>query len=195
MLYQLVYSENNSLEGYINFSLAYYNTEDLQVDQLNITGVPVCRLVLYTLSCLFKHQIFRYKGFELPPCNLTHRHMVSSSSERYYRHQCDNDYSESFIWWHVIAAKLAFVLIFEHLVFFIKWIIEYIIPDVPHDVKLKVQREDYLQVQTNSTHFFPMQTFFQREALKKYTEEHIEVLMSRPERQASGMMPKSASTM
>lgn len=48
MLYQIVYSNDNSLDGYINFSLAYYDTNDLQVNQLNITDVPVCRLVLLT---------------------------------------------------------------------------------------------------------------------------------------------------
>lgn len=105
------------------------------------------------LKTFLQNLFVRYKGFKLPPCTLAERYMVSNSSERYYRYQCDNAYSESFIWWHVIAAKLAFVLIFEHLVFFIKWTIEYLIPDVPYDVKLKVQREDYLQVERTSKHF------------------------------------------
>jgi hypothetical protein len=47
----------------------------------------------------------------------------------------------------ILAARLAFVVVFEHLVFFLKVIIEMAVPDVPKDVKLAVNREDFLAQQ------------------------------------------------
>ncbi|KAM6960989.1 anoctamin-3 isoform 2-T2 [Aplochiton taeniatus] len=46
--------------------------------------------------------------------------------------------------WHVLAARLAFIIVFEHLVFGIKSFIAYLIPDVPKGLCDRMRREKYL---------------------------------------------------
>ncbi|KAG9352686.1 hypothetical protein JZ751_021100, partial [Albula glossodonta] len=46
--------------------------------------------------------------------------------------------------WHVLAARLAFIIVFEHLVFGIKSFIAYLIPDMPKGLCERVRREKYL---------------------------------------------------
>ncbi|MBN3300735.1 ANO6 protein, partial [Amia calva] len=53
-------------------------------------------------------------------------------------------YEYSIYYWHVIAAKLAFIIVMEHIVYFTKFILSYIIPDVPIEVKEQIKREKYL---------------------------------------------------
>ncbi|XP_061773229.1 anoctamin-5 isoform X4 [Nerophis ophidion] len=56
----------------------------------------------------------------------------------------ENQYTHTILFWHVLAAKLAFIIIMEHVVFTIKFLIAWMIPDVPADVKVRVKRERYL---------------------------------------------------
>ncbi|XP_015208423.1 anoctamin-6 [Lepisosteus oculatus] len=53
-------------------------------------------------------------------------------------------YEHSIYYWHVIAAKLAFIVVVEHVVYFTKFILSYGIPDVPLEVKEQIKREKYL---------------------------------------------------
>ncbi|KAJ8002509.1 hypothetical protein DPEC_G00159640 [Dallia pectoralis] len=46
--------------------------------------------------------------------------------------------------WHVLAARLAFIIVFEHLVFGIKSFIAHLIPDIPKDLCDRMRREKYL---------------------------------------------------
>ncbi|XP_075996791.1 anoctamin-3 isoform X2 [Genypterus blacodes] len=46
--------------------------------------------------------------------------------------------------WHVLAARLAFIIVFEHLVYGIKSFIAYLIPDMPKDLCDRMRREKYL---------------------------------------------------
>ncbi|KAK5928836.1 hypothetical protein CgunFtcFv8_010120 [Champsocephalus gunnari] len=47
-------------------------------------------------------------------------------------------------YYHLLAIRLAFVIVFEHVVFFIARMIDLIVPDVPEDVEVKIKREHYL---------------------------------------------------
>ncbi|XP_040836223.1 anoctamin-3 isoform X1 [Ochotona curzoniae] len=47
-------------------------------------------------------------------------------------------------YWHILAARLAFIIVFEHLVFGIKSFIAYLIPDVPKGLRERIRREKYL---------------------------------------------------
>ncbi|XP_077722295.1 anoctamin-3 isoform X4 [Canis aureus] len=47
-------------------------------------------------------------------------------------------------YWHILAARLAFIIVFEHLVFGIKSFIAYLIPDVPKNLYDRIRREKYL---------------------------------------------------
>lgn len=47
-------------------------------------------------------------------------------------------------YYEVVAARLGFLIIFEHIVFLCKFLFQYLIPDVPQAVTLAVKREEYL---------------------------------------------------
>uniref|UniRef100_A0A8C9SPT2 Anoctamin n=1 Tax=Scleropages formosus TaxID=113540 RepID=A0A8C9SPT2_SCLFO len=54
------------------------------------------------------------------------------------------EYSHSMQFWHILAAKLAFIIIMEHVVFVVKFFVAWMIPDVPSEVKARIKRERYL---------------------------------------------------
>uniref|UniRef100_A0A4W5NFJ4 Anoctamin n=1 Tax=Hucho hucho TaxID=62062 RepID=A0A4W5NFJ4_9TELE len=53
-------------------------------------------------------------------------------------------YSHTMQFWHILAAKLAFIIIMEHVVFVVKFFVAWLIPDVPSEVKARIKRERYL---------------------------------------------------
>lgn len=55
-------------------------------------------------------------------------------------------------YWHVFAARLAFVVVFEHVVFILTGIMMLIIPDVPVEVKTQMQREQLLAKEAKYQH-------------------------------------------
>lgn len=46
--------------------------------------------------------------------------------------------------WHILAAKMAFIIIMEHIVFIVKFFVAWMIPDVPGEVKARIKREKFL---------------------------------------------------
>uniref|UniRef100_A0A3B4VB61 Anoctamin n=1 Tax=Seriola dumerili TaxID=41447 RepID=A0A3B4VB61_SERDU len=56
----------------------------------------------------------------------------------------EKPYSHTMQFWHILAAKLAFIIIMEHVVFSVKFFVAWMIPDVPSDVRARVKRERYL---------------------------------------------------
>ena len=46
-------------------------------------------------------------------------------------------------YWHSTAGRLAFLICFEHIVFFIKNIVAWLVPDIPKSVKLQKQAEAF----------------------------------------------------
>uniref|UniRef100_A0A8C6Q0P9 Anoctamin n=1 Tax=Nothobranchius furzeri TaxID=105023 RepID=A0A8C6Q0P9_NOTFU len=56
----------------------------------------------------------------------------------------EKQYSHTMQFWHILAAKLAFVIIMEHVVFLVKYFVAWLIPDVPSDVRARIKRERYL---------------------------------------------------
>nr|XP_020661237.1 anoctamin-5 isoform X4 [Pogona vitticeps] len=65
---------------------------------------------------------------------------------RDYRYPPDHEkkYAHTMQFWHILAAKMAFIIIMEHVVFIVKFFVAWMIPDVPDEVKAKVKREKYL---------------------------------------------------
>ena len=47
-------------------------------------------------------------------------------------------------YYHVFMARLAFVIVFEHVVFGIKYLVQALVGDEPRDVKLKQRAEQSL---------------------------------------------------
>ncbi|XP_048462854.1 anoctamin-5 [Rhincodon typus] len=54
------------------------------------------------------------------------------------------EYQHNMQFWHILAAKMAFIIILEHVVFLVKFAIAALIPDVPSEVKARIKREKYL---------------------------------------------------
>ncbi|XP_038604720.1 anoctamin-7 [Tachyglossus aculeatus] len=53
----------------------------------------------------------------------------------------------SLTYWNLLAIRLAFVIVFEHVVFLIAWMIDLLVPDIPESVEIKVKREYYMAKQ------------------------------------------------
>ncbi|XP_063303296.1 anoctamin-4 isoform X1 [Pelobates fuscus] len=78
-----------------------------------------------TLSGLSGPKYCRYRDYRDPP-------------------HAPEPYAYTLQFWHVLAARLAFIIVFEHLVFCIKNLISYLIPDLPKDLRDRMRREKYL---------------------------------------------------
>lgn len=44
----------------------------------------------------------------------------------------------------MLAARLAFIIVFEHLIFFIVYLIQWLVPDVPQGIRDKIDHERYI---------------------------------------------------
>ncbi|KAI3366954.1 hypothetical protein L3Q82_009591 [Scortum barcoo] len=103
--------------GYVNASLSVFRVSDFEKrSQPRTTGSELLgEAVKYC----------RYRDYREPP----------DSAE---------PYSYTLQFWHVLAARLAFIIVFEHMVFAIKTLIAYLIPDLPKDLRDRMRREKYL---------------------------------------------------
>ncbi|XP_031715512.1 anoctamin-3 isoform X3 [Anarrhichthys ocellatus] len=79
------------------------------------------------------------------------RELKNNSQHRYCRYRdyrappwSPVPYEFTLQFWHVLAARLAFIIVFEHLVYGIKSFIAYLIPDMPKDLCDRMRREKYL---------------------------------------------------
>ncbi|KAM8903926.1 anoctamin-7 isoform 2-T3 [Spinachia spinachia] len=95
-----VYTRDNTLTGFINFTLA--------TSPRNYTQ---------------QHSPCRYRGFR----------------------DADGEYLPEY--YHLLAIRLTFVIVFEHVVFSIGRLIDLMVPDVPEEVELKMKREHYMAKQ------------------------------------------------
>uniref|UniRef100_A0AAX7UAK2 Anoctamin n=1 Tax=Astatotilapia calliptera TaxID=8154 RepID=A0AAX7UAK2_ASTCA len=104
-------------------------------DELNMKGYINNSLSVFNISHLFKNLqeikirdvllLCRYRDYRYPP-----------DDKKRYEHNMQ--------FWHILAAKLAFIIIMEHVVFMVKFFVAWMIPDVPSDVRARVKRERYL---------------------------------------------------
>lgn len=108
---------NHTMEGYINNTLSIFNISDFSND-----SKPLRHPVWFDSE---RDTTCRYRDFRYPPGH-------------------PRQYQYSIYYWHVIAAKLAFIIVVEHIVYLAKFILSYIIPDVPAVVKQQMKRENYL---------------------------------------------------
>ncbi|KAK1169164.1 anoctamin-6-like isoform X1 [Acipenser oxyrinchus oxyrinchus] len=108
---------NHTMEGYINNTLSIFNISDFSND-----SKPLRHPVWFDSE---RDTTCRYRDFRYPPGH-------------------PRQYEYSNYYWHVIAAKLAFIIVLTHVVYLAKSILSYIIPDVPAVVKQQMKRENYL---------------------------------------------------
>ncbi|XP_076011820.1 anoctamin-5-like [Genypterus blacodes] len=116
LVYLYAYSSDATMSGYINNSLAIFNISQIFAD--NMPEEFPLWFDNTTTTC-------RYRDYRYPP-----------------GHQWA--YRPTMQFWHILAAKLAFIIIMEHVVFVVKFFVAWLIPDVPSDVKAKIKRERYL---------------------------------------------------
>lgn len=53
-------------------------------------------------------------------------------------------YKKNQVYWHVLAARLAFIVVFQNVVGLVQLLVDSLIPDVPRRVRERIKREDYL---------------------------------------------------
>ncbi|XP_057668249.1 anoctamin-2-like isoform X2 [Diorhabda carinulata] len=113
LVYKLKYSHNFTEEGYMEHSLAFFNTSHFAPNtapihsQINAT---VCRYPEYR------------------------NHYSMDDHTRYKR---------PLIYWHILAARLAFVVVYQNLVSFVMTAVEWMIPDVSRKLNDRIKREAY----------------------------------------------------
>ncbi|RXN05125.1 anoctamin-5-like isoform X1 [Labeo rohita] len=108
-----------TMEGYITNSLSFYNIS--QIPLLNLPE-PEENPSWFNSSTI---TTCRYRDYRFPP-----------GHEKQYTHTMQ--------FWHILAAKLAFIIIMEHVVFVVKFFVAWLIPDVPAEVKARIKRERFL---------------------------------------------------
>ncbi|XP_037539484.1 anoctamin-5 [Nematolebias whitei] len=111
-----------NMKGYINNSLSVFNISEIPPENSPENGENPPWFNDSITTC-------RYRDYRYP-----------SGHEKQYSHTMQ--------FWHILAAKLAFIIIMEHVVFMVKYFVAWLIPDVPSDVKARIKRERYL-VQKN----------------------------------------------
>uniref|UniRef100_A0A670JFE5 Anoctamin n=1 Tax=Podarcis muralis TaxID=64176 RepID=A0A670JFE5_PODMU len=103
-----------SMKGYINNTLSVFAVSDFR----NESKPAALPMFANQTTC-------RYRDFRYPP---GHEHQ----------------YEHNIYYWHVIAAKLSFIIVMEHIIYLVTFAISHIIPDVSKKTKSKIKREKYL---------------------------------------------------
>ncbi|NWU49151.1 ANO7 protein, partial [Dromas ardeola] len=70
--------------------------------------------------------------------------VLQSNTTCRYRVFRDRDGNLTWTYWWLLAIRLGFIIVFEHVVFFTGHVIAWLVPDIPESVKVKVKRERYL---------------------------------------------------
>ncbi|XP_036951061.1 anoctamin-5b isoform X2 [Acanthopagrus latus] len=110
-----LYAYGHGMRGYINNSLSIYN-----ISRIPESNMPEDKDYLSDNSTTCRYRDYRY-----PPGH-------------------ENEYAHTMQFWHILAAKMAFIIIMEHVVFVVKFFVAWLIPDIPSDVKARIKRERYL---------------------------------------------------
>lgn len=123
LAYKMVFSKNENpswsgtLEGYVNNSLAYIDLHTLYTWENGTQPVNP------TKNLNFTRDYCRYKGYY----------------QNYYPYKHSTEY------WNILAARLAFVFVFQFTVYAITSFIAWAIPDVPEELVFKIKREKELE--------------------------------------------------
>ncbi|KAL0968812.1 hypothetical protein UPYG_G00272210 [Umbra pygmaea] len=121
MIPRLVYmygDGNYAMEGYIENSLSVFNISNFPEQNRPDPEENPSWFNSSILTC-------SYRDYRNPPGH-------------------EKEYEHSMKFWHILAAKLAFIIIMEHVVFLVKFFVAWMIPDVPSEVKARIKRERYL---------------------------------------------------
>ncbi|XP_065094795.1 anoctamin-1 [Ochlerotatus camptorhynchus] len=112
LIYRLSVSSDGSLNGYLNYTLAYFNTSDFQKGSAPFQShynVTICR----------------YPDFRAPPWS-------------------NAPYEKTTMYWLIMTARLAFVVIFENIVAIVMILVRWCIPDMSQELRDQIRREAYI---------------------------------------------------
>lgn len=118
LVYVYSYSKDGTLAGFVESRLAYFNISDYK--KYGLDGEPGAKYAYQVLN--YTSDYCRYPGY----------------NER------ANPYAYTKQHWHVIAAKLAFVFVFQYVVYSIRKFLAWLVPDQPKLLALKIKREEFL---------------------------------------------------
>ena len=101
------------------------------------------------VSCVSSYHTCSLPSFSVLFCQLS---PITFSSTlfvppRRYRGFRDENGKFTTFYWRLLAVRLGFVILFEHVVFFICKMIDLVVPDVPESLNMKIKRERYLAKQ------------------------------------------------
>ncbi|TRY96091.1 hypothetical protein DNTS_017245, partial [Danionella cerebrum] len=113
-----MYSPDGTLHGFVNHTLSYFN-----VSQFQPGTEPMEPMHLgYTV------EVCRYKDYRDPPWS-------------------DTPYEFSREFWAILAARLAFVIVFQNVVMLMSDFVDWLIPDIPKDISVKIHKERNLIIE------------------------------------------------
>ncbi|XP_018333049.1 anoctamin-1 isoform X2 [Agrilus planipennis] len=110
LVYLLKENKEHTEEGYLNFTLSFFDTRDFRVGAAPVNSsidVAMCR----------------YPDYRYPPWH-------------------EMRYKRPSVYWHILAARLAFVVVFQNLVSIVVAIVQSI-PDMPRKLRDQIKREAY----------------------------------------------------
>lgn len=110
LVYKLQVSPNQTEEGFLNHSLAYFNIEEFQ---------------------------FGIEPLDTKYGNVTECRYLEYRNPSWHDHK----YKRPTIYWHILAARLAFVVVYQNVVTFVIMVVQWAIPDVPKRLKSQMKRE------------------------------------------------------
>ncbi|GAB1605119.1 anoctamin-4-like isoform X2 [Argonauta hians] len=131
LVYKIGYSRDNTLHGYVEYSLSYFNTSDFEQNHR-----PLMMINETVAMC-------RYRDYRAPPWS-------------------ENKYEYSELFWHIFAARMVFVVVFENFVVVLTSIIAWLIPDVSSKTKELIRQEAFIT-----------QKIIMNEELKRAREEAL----------------------
>ncbi|ROL41211.1 Anoctamin-1 [Anabarilius grahami] len=149
LVYQYMYSPDGTLHGFVNHTLSYFNVSQFQ------PGTEP----LEPLHLGYRVDVCRYKDYRDPPWS-------------------DTPYEFSREFWAILAARFAFVIVFQNVVMLMSDFVDWLIPDIPKDISVQIHKERNLIVEL----------FMKEEQGKKYrntmSDPSPQPLRSRPSSQA-----------
>ncbi|CAF4605965.1 unnamed protein product [Rotaria sp. Silwood1] len=63
---------------------------------------------------------------------------------RDFRESTGPSYSHTSVYWNVTAARLVFIILFEHIIFIFIYLMQWLVPDVPKSIQDKIAHERYI---------------------------------------------------
>ncbi|XP_056135400.1 anoctamin-1a [Lampris incognitus] len=118
LVYQYMYSPDGSMHGFVSHTLSYFNVSDF----------PEAKGPLQPMHLGYTVDICRYKDYREPPWSNT-------------------PYELSKEFWAILAARLAFVIVFQNVVMLMSDFVDWLIPDIPKDISLQIHKEKILMVE------------------------------------------------